>query len=152
MKIECTKEEFKVLLDMIYAGSVLINSTKSDKERIPAYLEMEQFFFQLAVEKGFEDLIAFNEEYKEYMPTYAYEESELNEYIDAYDERVFWEELVLRLARRDVLHELGDVHPDMTKQEVNGKQLQLHEYYEDEFFYNGLSRLKITPLEEVENK
>jgi hypothetical protein len=147
MKIECTQEEFETLLDMIYAGSVLINSTKSDEERIKKYFDMEQYFFKEAVERGLTEFIAFDETYQEYMPTRVYEDGEVNTYIDTYDDRVFWEELVLRLARRDVLNEVGDVNPDMTKAEVNTKQLALEEMYEDEFFYHGLSRLKITPLE-----
>ena len=32
-----------------------------------------------------------------------YEEDEFNNYIDEYDTSVFWDELVMRLARRDAL-------------------------------------------------
>lgn len=45
MKIECTKEEFKVLLDMVYAGNILINSMRSQEEKIEEYANMEQFFY-----------------------------------------------------------------------------------------------------------
>lgn len=150
MKIECTKEEFKVLLDLVYAGNILVNGLRSQEERIKVYSDMEQTLFASAKEFGLEDIAEYSEEFKEYMPTHAYEEDEegINPYIDAYDEKVFWEELALRLARRDVLNEVGDVNPDMTKQEVNKKQLQLEEMYEDEFIENGIAWLKLQKPEE----
>lgn len=150
MKIDCTKEEFKVLLDLVYAGNVVVNSLRSQEERIKIYSDMEQTLFSMASGFGLENIAQYSEEYKEYMPTYEYEEDEegINPYIDSYDEKVFWEELALRLARRDVLNEVGDVNPDMTKQEVNKKQLELEEMYEDEFIENGIAWLKLQKPEE----
>jgi len=82
------------------------------------------------------------------MPTSDYEEEGVDEYIDAYDTQVFWEELVMRLARRDGLNYVGDVDPDMTKAQLKEMQMNLEEKYEEEIQEHGLARLKIVKLTE----
>jgi hypothetical protein len=148
MKIECTKEEFKALLDLVYAGNVLINGMRSKEERIEEYAEAEQKIFAMAKEFELDHVIEYSEEFKEYMPTADYEEEGVDEYIDAYDTQVFWEELVMRLARRDALNYVGDVDQNMTKAQLKEMQMNLEEKYEEEIQEHGLSRLKIVKLTE----
>ena len=143
MKIECTKEEFKVLLDMVYAGNILINSMRSQHEKIKEYADMEQYFFAKAKEYDLENLVEYDEEYNEYIPSREYEDEEFNQYIDEYETRVFWEELVMRLARRDALNYAGDVDQDITRAALKEMQLQLEEKYDEEIEANGIMNLKI---------
>lgn len=150
MELKCSKEEFKILMDLVYAGNLLINGMREVDERIAPYSDMEQRLFAMAKEHGYEDCIAYDEEYKEYMPTHTYENSELADYIDAYEDRVFWEELVVRMARRQALNELGDENPDMSNAELRNRQIELEEYYEDAFIESGIYHLKwIKPEDEV---
>ncbi|MGL6173191.1 MAG: hypothetical protein ACRC1P_01080 [Cellulosilyticaceae bacterium] len=146
MNIELTQEEFKALFDLVYAGNVLINGMRSVEERIAPHAALEQKIFSMAKDNGMEDAVAYDEEFKEYMPTHTYEASEVNGYIDAYDDQVFWEELVVRMARRDALNILGDENPDMSKVELNNLQLQLEEKYEEEVEYHGIERLKVVEM------
>lgn len=148
MKIECTKEEFKVLMDLVYAGNLLINGPKSKEERVERYSDMEQKIFAMAKEYGLDDLIEYDEEFKEYMPTHEYEEDEFNEYIDEYDTSVFWEELVMRLARRDALNYAGDVDQNVSPGALREMQLKWEEQYEEEIADNGIMNLKIVKIEE----
>ena len=149
MKIECTKEEFKALMDLVYAGNLLINGTRSKEERVEQYASMEQMMFKIAKEEyGLDELVEYSEEYEEYMPTHEYEEDEFNDYIDAYDTSVFWEELVMRLARRDALNYAGDVDQNITKAALKEMQLGFEEKYEEEIEANGLMNLKIVKLEQ----
>ena len=149
MKIECTKEEFKVLMDLVYAGNLLINGPKSKEERIQSYSDMEQSIFAMAKDYELGELVEYDEEFKEYMPTHEYEEDEFNEHIDAYDTAVFWDELVMRLARRDALNYAGDVDQNITKAALREMQLKLEEQYEEEIADNGIMNLKIVKLEET---
>ena len=149
MKIECTKEEFKALMDLVYAGNLLINGMRSQEERIEVYSNMEQQIYKMASEFGLESLVEYSEEFGEYMPTHEYEEDEFNEYIDAYDTNVFWEELVMRLARRDALNYAGDVDQNITKAALKEIQLGFEEKYEEEIEANGIMNLKIVKLEET---
>lgn len=142
MEFKCTKEEFKTLLDLVYAGNLLINSMKDSDNKSQPHHEMEQMVFKLAKDYGYEELITFDEEYNEYTPSHVYEKDEMNDAIDAYEDRVFWEELVVRMARKEALNELGDENPDMTSAELRNRQVQLEEYYEDEFIESGLYHLK----------
>lgn len=143
MKIECTKEEFKTLLDLVYAGNLLINGMRSKEERVAEHAEMEQQIFAMASSFEIDDVVTYDEEYEEYMPTHTYENSEFAEYIDAYEDQVFWEELTLRMARRDALSILTDEDPEMPKSELNKLQLRLEDEYETEFSENGIYHLKV---------
>lgn len=148
MKIECTKEEFKTLMDLVYAGNLLINGTRPQAERIKNYSDMEQMIYKMAEAFELGDLVEYSEEFGEYMPTHEYEEDEFNDYIDEYDTSVFWEELVMRLARRDALNYAGDVDQNVTKAALKEMQLGFEEKYQEEIESNGLMNLKIVRLEE----
>ncbi len=149
MKLECTKEEFKVLMDLVYAGNLLINGPRSKEERIERYSDMEQKMFAMAKEEfGLEELVEYDEEFEEYMPTHEYEEDEFNEYIDEYDTSVFWEELVMRLARRDALNYAGDVDQNVSPAALRQMQLKWEEQYEEEIADNGIMNLKIVKVQE----
>lgn len=149
MKIECTKEEFKTLMDLVYAGNLLINGTRAQVDRIKNYADMEQELYKMAAEFELGDLVEYSEEFGEYMPTHEYEEDEFNDYIDEYDTNVFWEELVMRLARRDALNYAGDVDQNVTKAALKEMQLGFEEKYQEEVEANGLMNLKIVKLEEI---
>ena len=148
MKFECTKEEFKTLMDLVYAGNLLINGPRSKEERVAKYANMEQEIFKMASSFGIEGLIEYSDEFKEYMPTHEYEEDEFNNYIDDYDTSVFWEELVMRLARRDALNYAGDVDQNITRVALKEMQLGFEEKYEEEIEANGIMNLKIVRLDE----
>lgn len=152
MKIECTKEEFKVLLDMVYAGNILINSMRSQEEKVKEYADMEQFLLSQAKSYGLDHVAEYDEEYKEYMPTREYEDEEFNQYIDDYETRVFWEELVMRLARRDALNYAGDVDQDITRAALKEMQLKLEDKYEEEIEANGIMNLKVVTWAENKNE
>lgn len=148
MKFECNKEEFKTLMDLVYAGNLLINGPRSKEERVAKYANMEQEIFKMASSFGVEGLIEYSDEFKEYMPTHEYEEDEFNNYIDDYDTSVFWEELVMRLARRDALNYAGDVDQNITRAALKEMQLGFEEKYEEEIEANGIMNLKIVRLDE----
>ena len=148
MKIECTKEEFKTLMDLVYAGNLLINGPRSKEERVMQYADMEQLIYKMASSFGLEGLVEYSDEYEEYMPTHEYEEDEFNNYIDEYDTSVFWDELVMRLARRDALNYAGDVDQNITRAALKEMQLGFEEKYEEEIEANGIMNLKIVKLEE----
>lgn len=150
MKIECSKEEFKTLMDLVYAGNLLINGPRSKEERVTQYADMEQEIYKMASSFGLEGLVEYSEEYSEYMPTHEYEEDEFNNYIDEYDTSVFWDELVMRLARRDALNYAGDVDQNITRAALKEMQLGFEEKYEEEIEANGIMNLKIVKLEDIE--
>ena len=140
--LNLTKEELKTLMDLVCTGNLVINGPRGIDERIIPYHDMEQKIFKLAVENGLEDCITFDEEFAEYMPTHTYENDTFMEYVDEYETKVFWEELIVRMAERHALNELGDENPDMSKAELKKRQETLEEYYENEFIESDIYHLK----------
>ena len=51
MNIELTEKEFRRLLDMVYVGNWILNSTREDK-RIKAYDELESKIFSYCIKAG----------------------------------------------------------------------------------------------------
>ncbi len=145
MNLELTNEEFRTLFDLVYAGNLIINGMRAKEERIQPYSTLEQKIFDKVGELGIENLVEFQDEFKEYMPTISYEE-EIGKFVDVYDEQVFYDELVVRLARRDALNKLGDENPNMSKEQLMKLQLEFEDIYDEELEYHGISRLKIMPL------
>ena len=70
----------------------------------------------------------------------------MEEFVDAYDDYVFWEELVLRLGKRDIALKYENKADEFRKLlmeerwEENNKE---EEKYSEEFEKHGLERLKI---------
>lgn len=144
MNIKFTKEEFKSLLDLVYAGNTVTNVMRDDKERIQEYDNIEQKIFSLAEEFDLKDVVVYDEYSKGYVPTRAYEASEINECIEDYDEAVFLEELIIRLARKDALNVLCDEKPDMSKEELARLQIELEDKYEKILLEGGVANLRFT--------
>lgn len=152
MKIDCTKEEFRILLDLVYAGNILVNGMRSKEDRIQDYTQVEQKIFAMAKDFGLEEFIRYDEEFEEYMPTDDYEENSIDTYVDEYDTKVFWEELVMRLARRDALNYAGDIDQNITKAKLHEMQMQHEDKYEEEFEAHGLMRLKVIEVAEEKDR
>ncbi len=152
MKIECTSEEFKILMDLVYAGNLLINGTKSSEKKIKPYQDMEQAIFKIGVdEHNLGNCVEYSDEFGEYMPTREYEDDTFNEYIDEYDTSVFYDELVMRLAARDARNHVGDIDREMSKADFNRLELELEEKYETEIEINDLMNLKVVTWPEVKD-
>ena len=126
MEIEFTKEQFERLLKIVYLGNWLVNaihSGRKDDEHIKEFDEIEQYIFSFAKDFGLEKYVEFDEKLQEFFPIGELEE-ELQKFVDEYDNEVFWEELISRLARSDFIREYG-------KEAIN--KMSLEERIEKEF-------------------
>lgn len=146
MKVNITKKEYRTLLDMLgIANWVLHAHRNEDAPRTAPYRELEQKFFKLAADFGFESLFVYDEEEGRYFPTPEFdEEGPMLTFMDEYNDETFWKELVERLAMRDVLSHIGqkEFH-DMEVEERLSKLDAAIDVYENEFAKNGLNRLAI---------
>ncbi|MEG2000590.1 MAG: hypothetical protein RR053_04255 [Evtepia sp.] len=99
MKLELTKKEFRRLLDMVYIGNWILNSTRNE-ERFADYDKVESLLFKKASEEGMEILA---ESYKgDTVPSKAFVEGGIHEAIMEYENNVFFDILAEDLARRDM--------------------------------------------------
>ena len=99
MKIELTEKQFRRLLDLVYIGNWVLNSTRGD-DRIREYDEVESTVFSNCINHGMVPLV---EAYQgELIPSRAFAEGGIHEAIMDYEDTVFYEILAEELARRDM--------------------------------------------------
>ena len=99
MKIELTKKEFRRLLDMVYIGNWILNSTRGD-DRIKDYDRVESMLFLRAAQEGMPSLAEIYQ--GEIVPSRAFAEGGIHEAIMQYENDVFFDILAEDLARRDM--------------------------------------------------
>ena len=99
MKIELSKKEFRRLLDMVYIGNWVLNSTRG-ADRFEDYDEVESKLFGLCRTEGMSTLVEKWE--GQDVPSRAFADGGIHEAIMDYEDTVFFEILAEELARRDM--------------------------------------------------
>lgn len=130
MDIKLTKQQMRLLLDLVYIGNWVINSIRGD-DRINEYDNIESFFFSLADKEGLKGLV---ERMPEPVPSQRYVDGGIHEAIMDYEDTVFYNILAEELARRDLKDRTSSVG-------FNDELDQLIESYMDEFAQNGIDNI-----------
>ena len=131
MQIELTSKEFRTLLDMVYIGNWVLNSTRGE-DRFQIYDDMESKLFALARENGMKVLAQDWED--TVVPSKAYTEGGIHEAIAYYEDNVFYQILAEELSRRDMNY------PEITDEnyaEIVGRM----DRYMSEFEISGVDHL-----------
>ena len=99
MEIKLTQKQFRRLLDLVYIGNWVLNSTRGD-DRIREYDDVESTVFAHCIDHGMVKLV---ESYQgELIPSRAFAEGGIHEAILAYEDAMFFEILAQELALRDM--------------------------------------------------
>ena len=99
MHIELTNKEFRRLLDLVYIGNWILNSTRGE-DRFRDYDDLESKLFSLCKEHGMGVLA---EDWNDtVIPSRAYEQGGIQEVIALYEDNVLFEILAEELSRRDM--------------------------------------------------
>ncbi|MCC7202117.1 MAG: hypothetical protein IT393_05550 [Nitrospirae bacterium] len=142
MEIRFTKEQYEDLVKLVYLGTWMVNAFRTD-DRVKKFDELEQYILSYFKEFGLKQSIIYDNDLKEYFVAKELEEGELDQYIDDYNNDNFWDELIYRLARRDLIREYGeDKVTKMTWQERLEKEAPFIEKYEEEFEEHGIERIE----------
>lgn len=99
MNLELSKKQFRRLLDLVYIGNWVLNSTRGD-QRFADYDEVESLLFGKAVLEGMPTLAELYQ--GEIVPSRAFVEGGIHEAIVEYENNIFFEILAEDLARRDM--------------------------------------------------
>ncbi len=99
MNLELNQKQFRRLLDLVYIGNWVLNSTRGD-QRFRDYDEVESLIFAKAILEGMPTLATFYE--GEIIPSRAFAEGGIHEAIAEYEGAVFFDILAEDLARRDM--------------------------------------------------
>ena len=131
MQIELSKKEFRSLLDLVYIGNWVLNSTRGN-DRFAVYDDLESKLFSLCKEHGMGILTEKWEGVD--VPSRAYADGGIHEAIAFYEDNIFYEILAEELSRRDMNYaEITDDNYD----EIVGRMNR----YMDEFQLSGVDRL-----------
>ena len=119
MQIELSNKEFRRLLDMVYIGNWVLNSTRGD-DRFQDYDALESKIFSLcpALSEPWNGTV---------VPSRAYTEGGIHEAIAYYEDNVFYEILAEELSRRDM------DYPEITEEnydEITGRMDQYMSEFE----------------------
>ena len=133
MNIELTDKEFRRLLDMVYIGNWILNSTRGE-DRFEDYDLLQEKLFALCPRQGMRSLV--QSWHGHIFPSRAYEDGGIHEAIADYEDAVFFSILAEELARRDLGLENSDPE-DFTE-----LQARMDEYL-NEFERNGLDTINI---------
>ena len=128
MQIELTNKEFRRLLDLVYIGNWVLNSTRGN-DRFADYdnLESKIFSHSPALSELWNGTV---------VPSRAYAEGGIHEAIAYYEDNVFYEILAEELSRRDMDYpEINEENYD----EIIGRMQQ----YMEVFQISGVDRLML---------
>ena len=131
MQIDLTTKEFRHLLDMVYIGNWILNSTRGD-DRFREYDDLESKLFGLCRNGSMKVLVESWNGIP--IPSKAYAEGGIHEAIAYYEDNVFYEILAEELSRRDMSY------PEITPEnydEIIGRM----DTYMTEFQASGLDHL-----------
>ena len=99
MNLELSQKQFRRLLDLVYIGNWILNSTRGD-QRFTDYDEVESLLFGKAALEGMPSLAELYQ--GEIVPSRAFVEGGIHEAIMEYENNVFLDILAEDLARRDM--------------------------------------------------
>ena len=99
MQLELSSKQFRRLLDLVYIGNWVLNSTRGD-ERFADYDQVESLLFAKAALEGMPQLAELYQ--GEIVPSKAFVEGGIHEAIMEYENNVFFDILAEDLARRDM--------------------------------------------------
>ena len=131
MQIDLTQKEFRQLLDMVYIGNWVLNSTRGD-DRFREYDDLESKLFGMC--RGTKMQILTEDWNGIPIPSKPYVEGGIHEAIGVYEDTIFYEILAEELSRRDMQYpEITDDNYD----EIIGRM----EGYMQEFQNSGVDHL-----------
>jgi hypothetical protein len=143
MKIELTREQLEGLVKLVYLGVWMANSWRTEEEIPEDLVEVENIVLTAAARNGFREYVDIDEAEGMVFPSAELDEK-MDETIDTYNDHTFWDEIIYRMAERDLIRKHGEEALDeLDTEEGRKKERPFLEKYEKEFYENGLDRLEI---------
>ena len=130
MELDLTRRQFRRLLDMVYIGNWILNSTRA-ADRFEDYDIVQEKLFSLCAKNGMRSLIQVW--HGHVFPSKAYEDGGIHEAIADYEDAVFFDILAEELSRRDLGEDIDDF----------GALTARMDEYMAEFEKNGVANLTV---------
>ncbi|QQR52479.1 hypothetical protein IPG36_08140 [bacterium] len=142
MTIKLSADDYRRLVELAYLGEWMINAQHNPD------------FHDTAATQVLQQLLAAHPELKhveqdpetgDYFMTDDWTDALYEKHVLDYDDHVFWDELVDRLAARDVSRQLGIDAEDLERDDYLEQLLPLEDRYRQEIEARGLDRLEVKP-------
>lgn len=147
MHLRFTEEELGVLIEMVSLAAEVasLNRRPGAKESFARFEALENTILEKVTHLGFGDIIEFDEVHQRYRVSTDYlTRSFVQEALDEMRNEIFWEELTLRLAERDVIRKIGlpawNSLDEKTRKEHTGP---IEKNYWEEFTKRGIDTLHL---------
>ena len=133
MELHLTEKQYRRLLDLVYIGNWVLNSTRGD-DRIRDYDQVESLIFSHCLDHGMAQLIELYN--GEIIPSRAFAEGGIHEAIMDYEDVTFFEILAEELALRDL-------DADRATAENYDEVMERMEEYMGEFEAHGTDHINV---------
>jgi hypothetical protein len=147
MHLRFTEEELAVLVEMVSLAAEVAswNERPGAEEGISAYEALEDKVLEKAKHAGLGEHVAFDEEKQRHHLSQQYQESSFfQQCYDEFRNESFWDELVIRLADRDLARVIGmQAWQDLSEEERRAQTREIETRYWEEFAKNGIDRVAV---------
>lgn len=141
-----TRQKLLDLLKTVYLGSTMANSFRGGEKNRSHYADIEQWIYKTAKNSGFEEYVYLHEDCGNlHLSAKFFEDTGTERVRIDYDEDVFWDELIHRLAQRDMEEAYGvETVRAMSQEEFTDREQPYLEKWAVEMERYGVTRLSLT--------
>ncbi len=147
MHFRLSEQELATLAEMVslaaWVGSW--NRRPGAEEPFTGYEKLESKVLEKAAHAGFSDIVEYDPERQRYRLSPEYQEkSFFQECYDEFRNESFWEELVIRLADRDLVRKIGMKEwRKLSEEERRKRTKEIEQRYWESFTTNGIDNLHL---------
>ena len=147
MHLRFTEEELGALIDMVSLAAEVasLNRRPGAREKFAHFEGLENSILEKVTHLGFGDIIEFDEAQQRYRVSTDYlTRSFVQESLDEMRNEIFWEELTLRLAERDVIRKIGlPAWNSLDEKARRERTSSIEKSYWEEFTTRGIDTLHL---------
>ena len=145
MTLELTSKQYETLLKLAYLGDWMVNGIRTEDERVPEFADLMQRLYACAQESQCESLVEFDKKLNRFFPTAELEEhEEIKVLREAYDDEIFWDELIDKLSLRDFMAaQKAALLSSSLPYDAAKMRSDIIKKYVEEFEKNGVENLKV---------
>ncbi len=145
INLKLTKEQYLTLLELVYAGNLML--TSADEAGEERYNEAESAVFAQAKSAGMEEYAEYDDIYQGYLPTEKFEDAaDMDQKLEAFQNNSFWDDLIHRLSLIDVLNNVQSDNDDILMEALLERTSQYEEFFQE----HGLESVQIKGMPPME--
>lgn len=144
MNVTFTSAEYGKLLELVHFAMQVVNDGREDAPAAAGpYDALVQKLLEHATPLGCSDLVTVTAEGRLAPSSKLLDDERLQTMLGDYHNALFWHELVIRLADRDLAAEQTRRGSDESASDTDARRAQLEDGYWDEFEQNDLAHVMV---------